>query len=171
MPKYDVMNNVNLNKTKSIKMYQKNIAEQLIQTSLTDFYSISPNEYDQKMIQAGCSGSLAENLWNESEWIEEDLIPWKQLLERRKKNPQLHLKDVVWYFEQLGLEQGFQSQKRKNDILQDMYNRCQNGVELKFLVRLLSPSGLRIGLSSKSMETSFLEFLTSLPSPKKEEML
>jgi len=69
------------------------------------------------MIEAGCSGTLAENLWNESEWIEEDLIPWKKLLERRRKNPKLHLQDVVWYFEQLGLESGFESQKRKNDIL------------------------------------------------------
>jgi len=52
-----------------------------------------------------------------------------------------------------------------------MYNRCQQGIELKFLVRLLSPSGLRIGLSTKSMETSFLEFINNLPTPQKEKML
>jgi hypothetical protein len=58
--------------------------------------------------------------------------------------------------------QGANSQVKKIDAMVDLYGRCvaPSGLEIKYLVRCLNPAtGLRIGLSNKSMEKAFLEYV------------
>ena len=72
----------------------------------------------------------------------------------------MSLEDVIDRFTLLSSEsmQGANSQVKKIDAIQSLFERCKNSIELKYLVRCLNPAtGLRIGLSSKSMEKSFLE--------------
>lgn len=72
----------------------------------------------------------------------------------------LSLEDVINSFTHLSSEemQGANSQLKKLEAVQLLYEQCSHGLEMKYLVRCLNPAtGLRIGLSSKSMEKVFLE--------------
>lgn len=71
----------------------------------------------------------------------------------------LSLEDIMQSITMLSSESGLDSQSRKLDTLFDLYGRCGSSIELKYIIRCLHPSGLRIGLSSKSMEASLLEYL------------
>jgi DNA ligase 1 len=53
--------------------------------------------------------------------------------------------------------------------MEDMFLKCKEAVELKYLVRMLSPAGLRIGISNKSFEKCLLSYISSLPN--KQQLL
>ena len=72
---------------------------------------------------------------------------------------QLSLKDLMDSITALSTESGLNSQSRKLDIIFDLYRRSASSTEIKFILRCLHPSGLRIGLSNQSMEKSLLQYL------------
>ena len=81
----------------------------------------------------------------------------------------MQLEDVVVAFESLSNVHGIGSEAKKLQIMDDLYKRCQQAVELKYLVRMLSPAGLRIGISNKSFEKCLLNYISSLQN--KSELL
>lgn len=74
----------------------------------------------------------------------------------------MSLQELIESITILSTEMGQNSQSRKMDAIFDLYECCRSSLEMKFIIRCLHPSGLRIGLSSKSMEKSLLEYLSSL---------
>lgn len=74
---------------------------------------------------------------------------------------ELTLRDVIDSFEVLSSQemQGNDSRERKMEVIQTLYKRCGSPLSLKYLVRSLNPTtGLRIGLSGRSLEKCFLKF-------------
>jgi ATP-dependent DNA ligase len=70
------------------------------------------------------------------------------------------LRDVILAFEDLASQTGPESTQKKIDRVIKLFKMCQSPIEIKYLVRSLNPAvGLRIGLSSKSMEKVLLEHI------------
>lgn len=63
------------------------------------------------------------------------------------------------------------SQTRKLDLICGLYSRCQQPEEIKYLIRLLHPAGLRIGLSARSFENSLLKHLENVSPTERNVIL
>lgn len=53
---------------------------------------------------------------------------------------------------------GDESVQKKIDLMVELQKRCQSEDEIRFLVRSFANTGLRIGLSTKSVEKCIIEY-------------
>ena len=61
---------------------------------------------------------------------------------------------------------GEESVQRKIDLMASLCHQCQSDDELRFLVRSFANTGLRIGLSTKSVEKCVIDYFTAQDSNK-----
>ena len=73
----------------------------------------------------------------------------------------LSLDSIVRAMAEMNSLTGGDSQQLKIDRMVKLYRDCQSPEELRFLVRSFANTGLRIGLSTKSVENCILEFFTN----------
>ena len=107
-------------------------------------------QFKQRLNKTGCAALLAEELYEDN-----------KMAGTMTSTSELTLRDVIDSFEILSSQemQGNDSRERKMEVIQLLYKRCGSPLSLKYLVRSLNPTtGLRIGLSGKSLEKCFLKF-------------
>ena len=73
----------------------------------------------------------------------------------------LSLDSIVRAMAEMNSLTGGDSQQMKTDRMVKLYRDCQSLEELRFLVRSFANTGLRIGLSTKSVENCILEYFTT----------
>eukprot|EP00347_Sterkiella_histriomuscorum_P002971 403366097 len=132
------------------------VAQNIIHQSLIKTFSISQAELRKMVVSQGDYGNIAQKLFTEKN---QQKLQQKQQQEKNNISQNtLTLEDVVKVFVQLNDIKGEDSIIGKISEISELLNKCQNEIEIKFIVRSLD-KGLRIGISRPSVEACLLKLL------------
>jgi ATP-dependent DNA ligase len=124
--------------------FEVNIAEQLTATAIAKSFNVSVDQVKALVRQRGDFGDVAVELRGKDHGSNSTSL--------------LTLKSIVQSMKAINALEGHDSQAQKVDMLCAMFRECSSDDELRYLVRSFANTGLRIGLSSKSVEKCILDF-------------
>ena len=127
------------------------IAENLTAQSLAQAYGTDPSQVKEMVRKVGDYGDVAVSLRNEAK-------------NKKFQSPAqlLTLDSIVEAAKDINALTGDDSVMKKVDLIGSLCQLCQSDDELRFLVRSFANTGLRMGLSTKSVEKCIIEYFTNL---------
>ena len=138
--------------------FDMQIAENLTLQSLAQCFAKDPADVKGMVLKMGDYGDVAVSL--------------RSQVERARHETQLlTLDSIVDAAIALNSLTGDDSVQKKVDLMANLSKKCQSEDELRFLVRSFANTGLRIGLSTKSVEKCIIEYFKSSGAPNSSQRL
>lgn len=124
--------------------FEVNIAEQLTIQALAKAYATGVDRVKEQVRKTGDFGDVA--------------IQLKSVNPPPVVGSPLTLSSIVSAMKEINALEGTDSTTQKLDMLVALFMRTQSDDELRYLVRSFANTGLRIGLSSKSVENCIMRY-------------